>query len=113
MSSYSPPCIGRCAFQHRELLSSPTRRSSDLPMGVGERGDLDQLGDPSAPAHVGLDDVGGAHLQQLAEAPPGGFVLIGDRKSTRLNSSHVAISYAVFCVKITNEDSRYSQSYVS
>src|SRR5690625_5961477 len=23
----------------------------------------------------------------------------GDRKSTRLNSSHVAISYAVFCVK--------------
>src|SRR5690625_5598051 len=25
---------------------------------------------------------------------------IGDRKSTRLNSSHVAISYAVFCLKI-------------
>src|SRR5690625_6280948 len=24
---------------------------------------------------------------------------LGDRKSTRLNSSHVAISYAVFCVK--------------
>src|SRR5690625_6041254 len=24
--------------------------------------------------------------------------LIGDRKSTRLNSSHVAISYAVFCL---------------
>src|SRR5690625_5647158 len=24
---------------------------------------------------------------------------MGDRKSTRLNSSHVAISYAVFCVK--------------
>src|SRR5207253_11274514 len=24
---------------------------------------------------------------------------IGDRKSTRLNSSHVAISYAVFCLK--------------
>src|SRR5690625_6455725 len=30
----------------------------------------------------------------------GGFALhIGDRKSTRLNSSHVAISYAVFCLK--------------
>src|SRR5437660_7017593 len=35
----------------------------------------------------------------------------GDRKSTRLNSSHVAISYAVFCLKkkkqsyyITNDD---------
>src|SRR5437870_9639431 len=25
--------------------------------------------------------------------------LLGDRKSTRLNSSHVAISYAVFCLK--------------
>src|SRR5690625_5946043 len=25
--------------------------------------------------------------------------LEGDRKSTRLNSSHVAISYAVFCLK--------------
>src|SRR5690625_2021985 len=27
------------------------------------------------------------------------LVLEGDRKSTRLNSSHVAISYAVFCLK--------------
>src|SRR5699024_11598311 len=25
--------------------------------------------------------------------------MIGDRKSTRLNSSHVSISYAVFCLK--------------
>src|SRR5690554_7680163 len=34
---------------------------------------------------------------------PGGVILgtkdIGDRKSTRLNSSHVRISYAVFCLK--------------
>src|SRR5690625_6881131 len=28
-----------------------------------------------------------------------GLVCWGDRKSTRLNSSHVAISYAVFCLK--------------
>src|SRR5271167_5042170 len=27
-----------------------------------------------------------------------------DRKSTRLNSSHVSISYAVFCLKKKNED---------
>src|SRR5690625_5884168 len=27
-----------------------------------------------------------------------------DRKSTRLNSSHVAISYAVFCLKKNNTD---------
>src|SRR3989442_7116327 len=37
---------------------------------------------------------------QAAE-PSGGLDLIqmGDRKSTRLNSSHVPISYAVFCLK--------------
>src|SRR5207253_4073255 len=27
------------------------------------------------------------------------YFLVPDRKSTRLNSSHVAISYAVFCLK--------------
>src|SRR5699024_11465494 len=27
------------------------------------------------------------------------LIVIGDRKSTRLNSSHVSISYAVFCLK--------------
>src|SRR5439155_13179168 len=30
---------------------------------------------------------------------PRARVATGDRKSTRLNSSHVAISYAVFCLK--------------
>src|SRR5699024_12642550 len=41
-----------------------------------------------------------AHLDQLADTPA--FVDRGqlDRKSTRLNSSHVSISYAVFCSKI-------------
>src|SRR5690625_3850815 len=29
-----------------------------------------------------------------------------DRKSTRLNSSHVAISYAVFCLKKKSDDER-------
>src|SRR5256885_10026075 len=33
------------------------------------------------------------------------FLLIGvDRKSTRLNSSHLVISYAVFCLKKKNRD---------
>src|SRR5207249_9223598 len=32
-------------------------------------------------------------------ASVGGGVLSRDRKSTRLNSSHVSISYAVFCLK--------------
>src|SRR5690554_7306022 len=31
--------------------------------------------------------------------PPNGGVDLRDRKSTRLNSSHVRISYAVFCLK--------------
>src|SRR5258705_4788298 len=30
---------------------------------------------------------------------PGGFDATIDRKSTRLNSSHLGISYAVFCLK--------------
>src|SRR5690606_40487384 len=43
----------------------------------------------------GAGKVGAArHHQQLAAAPG-----LGDRKSTRLNSSHVKISYAVFCLK--------------
>src|SRR5436305_9269452 len=43
-----------------------------------------------------------------AGAPPGpdeprpGDLLGRDRKSTRLNSSHVRISYAVFCLKKKN-----------
>src|SRR5437870_7506535 len=32
--------------------------------------------------------------------------LDGDRKSTRLNSSHVAISYAVFCLKKKKKKNR-------
>ena len=31
----------------------------------------------------------------------------GDRKSTRLNSSHVVISYAVFCLKKKTHNTRY------
>src|SRR5437870_11485282 len=33
------------------------------------------------------------------DEPAGLELLLQDRKSTRLNSSHVAISYAVFCLK--------------
>src|SRR5256885_13300528 len=34
-----------------------------------------------------------------------------DRKSTRLNSSHLVISYAVFCLKKKNTDSSAAQPY--
>src|SRR5207249_11723353 len=34
---------------------------------------------------------------------------LGDRKSTRLNSSHVSISYAVFCLKKKNKKHKQKQ----
>src|SRR3712207_8950195 len=34
-----------------------------------------------------------------AQQPGADLELVGDRKSTRLNSSHANISYAVFCLK--------------
>src|SRR5256885_13188834 len=43
------------------------------------------------PAQCGLGQV---ELDRLAGAPAA-----ADRKSTRLNSSHLVISYAVFCLK--------------
>src|SRR5690349_22480828 len=36
---------------------------------------------------------------QRPPPPPRSETVAGDRKSTRLNSSHVEISYAVFCLK--------------
>src|SRR5699024_12526395 len=35
----------------------------------------------------------------ITELQTTGSMIIEDRKSTRLNSSHVSISYAVFCLK--------------
>src|SRR5688500_19518610 len=39
--------------------------------------------------------------QQSARISPIASETVGDRKSTRLNSSHLVISYAVFCVNKT------------
>src|SRR5947209_16757799 len=38
-------------------------------------------------------------LRQRGEIEPERLLRLGDRKSTRLNSSHANISYAVFCLK--------------
>src|SRR5256885_7089252 len=47
-------------------------------------------------------DVGGRDAEQLVGVIDG---LVGrDRKSTRLNSSHLVISYAVFCLKKKKQD---------
>src|SRR3712207_8601161 len=42
--------------------------------------------------------------------PTTGRGRLGDRKSTRLNSSHANISYAVFCLKKKKKKSQYSHS---
>src|SRR5438034_10989450 len=77
---------------HRVLHSFPTRRSSDLgqrqPAGLVGRRPVSCLhgsGRQGKPPVVGAPDV-------------------GDRKSTRLNSSHTVISYAVFCLKKKSDE---------
>src|SRR5690625_5509816 len=81
-----------CSSPPPVLPSFPTRRSSDL---LGDAGEV----------------VTGRQMPTGAGGPPGSFRAFGaasglidhhvdqDRKSTRLNSSHVAISYAVFCLQ--------------
>src|SRR3712207_8626759 len=49
---------------------------------------------------AGLLQVQALSAQQSSGFPPPRYVhFSGDRKSTRLNSSHANISYAVFCLK--------------
>src|SRR3712207_7505334 len=43
----------------------------------------------------------GVGKSSLIRALTGRDIQVGDRKSTRLNSSHANISYAVFCLKKT------------
>src|SRR2546426_6145182 len=63
-----------------------------------------QAGDPSARALRTRDAAGqGAGFPGRAEARRAG----GDRKSTRLNSSHLVISYAVFCLKKKKNKNTY------
>src|SRR3712207_7668994 len=71
--------------------------------GPGARG-LARLRGPSASTRLGKLLLAG--LRGSAPARPlggsrgdGGHIWLLDRKSTRLNSSHANISYAVFCLK--------------
>src|SRR5699024_12559597 len=96
--SVSSGAFGGCTGVLRDLLSFPTRRSSDLDAvarvdgadGVEHVLRRDVLEEEAAragldrPHHVLVEVEGGEDE---------------DRKSTRLNSSHVSISYAVFCLK--------------
>src|SRR5947208_8965751 len=73
-----------CYRDHRDLHSFPTRRSSDL-AGIVEVVAHDRL----VPEIAASEPLAGVVRKQQSL----------DRKSTRLNSSHQIISYAVFCLK--------------
>src|SRR5438034_6600801 len=88
----------------------PTRRSSDLIEFVG--GDLASRGGINVAIGTVVDNAtanpndGGATVISDPTGPrlqtstfPYFTSVYRDRKSTRLNSSHTVISYAVFCLK--------------
>src|SRR5207253_11468969 len=93
---------------HRALHSFPTRRSSDLFTQVQDTDDYRLAAARSMLASLQNQYgyyivIGEPKIVSMPHARAAVFEvnLTGpqDRKSTRLNSSHVAISYAVFCLK--------------
>src|SRR5947209_16704363 len=92
----------QCSVDHRDLHSFPTRRSSDLEISakviVAGQSVMNVPGDGRLILSGGLQINNGAPLLMTGD---GDLALSGpqDRKSTRLNSSHANISYAVFCLK--------------
>src|SRR5699024_12452056 len=84
-----------CSGHHRDLHSFPTRRSSDLagkPV-VAAKKLLRCTGDSLSTLTLSTCFLSPEHFIHAFPA---------DRKSTRLNSSHVSIAYAVFCLKKKN-----------
>src|SRR5699024_12427708 len=86
------PSVARALLRagpHPPQHSFPTRRSSDL--GIATR---------TVFVHVPVGHRGDEQLFRGAEVPGHRLAQYRsqDRKSTRLNSSHVSISYAVFCL---------------
>src|SRR3712207_7710563 len=78
------------------LFPYTTLFRSDLP---GEVEVLEHLDDPHALRGV-VPAAGDVGLQRvLADVAERRVAEVVDRKSTRLNSSHANISYAVFCLK--------------
>src|SRR5437870_10323860 len=67
-------------------------------LGMGGQG----LAVPLPPGHVHGSDSATCSCACSTSAPARRS-MHKDRKSTRLNSSHVAISYAVFCLKKKNK----------
>src|SRR5690606_40508142 len=102
-------CLCYSNVHGRGLHSFPTRRSSDLVAKSGasevklemedikitiRTGAAGSFQEPTYVQHLPMANPAQQQVhQQVAAQDP------GDRKSTRLNSSHVKISYAVFCLK--------------
>src|SRR5439155_9952865 len=97
LSLYSP------APPH-DLHSFPTRRSSDLWAPMRSLEPYSRPPGMPAPAIRIVNANGQCSRPELDRVicglrPNSPITITRDRKSTRLNSSHVAISYAVFCLK--------------
>src|SRR5207245_10773726 len=90
-SLYSPFFFSSTA-PLRDLHSFPTRRSSDLSLC-----DVVPVGEFAPCRRTRHSHIPRALLSSLATPDRTGDGR--DRKSTRLNSSHGSISYAVFCLK--------------
>src|SRR5699024_12821760 len=79
--------------RHRDLPSFPTRRSSDL-IPVRQTWLRRILAIPKKKAKSQSKSIRKHQVEDNLKS-----YILEDRKSTRLNSSHVSISYAVFCLK--------------
>src|SRR5699024_11736970 len=103
LSHHSSSFFFHCYLPHRDLHSFPTRRSSDL---SGRTLVLISV----IIITLGLHTSG--YFKLASNAYRGinneGYSVLKDRKSTRLNSSHVSISYAVFCLKKKSHNSLLS-----
>src|SRR5690606_40968566 len=101
------PCGSSSSGAVRDLHSVPTRRSSDLDYAGGVRREKPALVDAAVPHpdrglladRAAAVQQRGAHHHSGVGGGAGRHPVTPDRKSTRLNSSHVKISYAVFCLK--------------
>src|SRR5207249_12064455 len=95
----------RCHADHRIVHSFPTRRSSDLNRPMQRRRWIEGRGQIVAQRGAerrlvtGLDPEGVDQRRRMRARRRRQQLRERDRKSTRLNSSHVSISYAVFCLK--------------
>src|SRR5207249_6882582 len=93
----------------RALHSFPTRRSSDLALASGRIRNLNECGFRQRPDLHSIEPHGvvpSHRFHQFVEDGRDGKNFLLDRKSTRLNSSHVSISYAVFCLKKKKKKNR-------